>query len=46
LLGDILVDGVVGETGQRIHGGVNFHFGFIGVGKAQDALGDAAKLRF
>ena len=43
LLGDVLVDGVVGEAGERVGAGVDFDFGFVGVGEAQDALGEAAE---
>ncbi len=40
VLGDVLVDGVIGEARQRVHGRINFHFGFVGVAPADDAVGD------
>ena len=35
LLGDVLVDRVVGEARQRVGAGVDFDFGFVGVAKLQ-----------
>ena len=43
LLGDILVDGVVGEARERVGAGVDFDFGLVGIGELQDALGEATQ---
>ncbi len=45
LLGDVLVDDVVGEAGERVGGDVNFHFGFVGFAELHDALGDGLQFR-
>ena len=43
LLGDVLVNGVVGEARERVGAGFDFDFGLVGVGELQDALGEAAQ---
>ncbi len=40
LLGNVLVDDVVGEAGERVRGDINFHFGFVGFAEFHDALSD------
>ena len=45
LLGDVLVNRVVRESRQRIHRRGNIHFGFVGLGEAQDFFRDAVQLR-
>ena len=45
LLGDILVNGVVGEARQRVGDGADFDFGFVGVAEFENFLRDAAHLR-
>ena len=44
LLGDVLVDGVIGEAGESGGDDVDFDFGFVGVGEGDDLLGEAAEL--
>ena len=45
VLGDVLVDGVVGEAGERVDRRVNFDFGFVRVAPADDAVGDVLEFR-
>ena len=45
-LGDVLVDGVVGEAGERVGGFVDVDFGFVGAGgfgEAENGIDDAAQ---
>ena len=43
LLGDVLVNDVIGEAGERVGGDVNVNFGFVGFAEFEDAFGDGFK---
>ena len=45
LLGDVLVNGVVGEARERVGDHADFDFGFVGVAEFEDSLGDAPHVR-
>jgi hypothetical protein len=48
-LGDVLVDGVVGEARERVGGLVDVNFGFVsasGFGQAHDRIDDPAQILF
>ena len=44
-LGDVLVDGIVGEARERVRARIDFDFGLVGIGKPQDALGETRATR-
>ena len=43
-LGDVLMDGVVGEAGQRVRGRVNFDFGIFRAAEFEDAFTATGRL--
>ncbi len=45
LLGDILVDGVVGEARESVGDKIDMHLGFVGIRKAKHALGEIMQFR-
>ena len=44
LLGDVLMNRVVGEASERVGSRVDFNFGFVRVAEFQDSLGEAFEI--